>query len=174
MAVLDKPLSAWLPCRWRKLSWGGQTKASRTRQTKRQSTHAGGAKGAPAAMPHEQRRGCFAQHPKASGRLSSVAGGLLGRHGERPAAHFAAGRPADGACMLTVLPVVIGDNLTCGKPLPSAPQDVDFHPGQSLLATGVIDGHLVLHGFSKADNEQRHKVKVRARVVGRRRRRRRQ
>lgn len=63
--------------------------------------------------------------------------------------------------MLTVLTVDIGDSLTCGEPLPCAPQDVDIHPGQSLLATGVIDGHLVLHGFSKAESEQKHKVKVR-------------
>lgn len=44
--------------------------------------------------------------------------------------------------------------------LDDQPMDVDIHPGQSLLATGVIDGHLVLHGFSKAESEQKHKVKA--------------
>ena len=52
---------------------------------------------------------------------------------------------------------------TADPSLRRPPQDVDIHPGQSLLATGVIDGHLVLHGFTKADSEQRHKVKVRRR-----------
>lgn len=40
-------------------------------------------------------------------------------------------------------------------------QDVDFHPSEGLLACGIIDGHLVLHGFSREAVEQRHKVKVR-------------
>jgi hypothetical protein len=40
-------------------------------------------------------------------------------------------------------------------------QDVDIHPTERLLASGVIDGHLVLHSFSMESTEQRHKVKVR-------------
>ena len=40
-------------------------------------------------------------------------------------------------------------------------QDVDIHPTELLLASGVIDGHLVLHSFSMESTEQRHKVKVR-------------
>lgn len=47
----------------------------------------------------------------------------------------------------------------CPPPAPLS-QDVDFHPTERLLATGVIDGHLVLHSFSKEAKEQRHKVKA--------------
>jgi hypothetical protein len=39
-------------------------------------------------------------------------------------------------------------------------QDVDIHPTQRLLASGVIDGHLVLHDFTDGSLKQRHKVKV--------------
>lgn len=45
-------------------------------------------------------------------------------------------------------------------PCAVTPQDVDFHPSQCLLATGVIDGHLVLHSFDRQAAQQRHKVKA--------------
>lgn len=44
-------------------------------------------------------------------------------------------------------------------PLPP-PQDVDFHPTQRLLATGVIDGHLLLHAFDAAAATARHRLKA--------------
>jgi WD40 repeat protein len=39
-------------------------------------------------------------------------------------------------------------------------QDVDLHPTQRLLASGVIDGHAVLHDFTDGSATQRHRVKV--------------
>ena len=42
----------------------------------------------------------------------------------------------------------------------AAVQDVDIHPSERVLASGVIDGHLVLHDFTKHSQEQRHKLKA--------------
>lgn len=41
-----------------------------------------------------------------------------------------------------------------------APQDVDFHPTQPLLATGVIDGRLLLHSCSPSEVVAQHSVKA--------------
>jgi WD40 repeat protein len=42
----------------------------------------------------------------------------------------------------------------------SGAQDIDFHPTQHLLATGLIDGRLLLHAVSRAAAEQRHALKA--------------
>lgn len=41
-----------------------------------------------------------------------------------------------------------------------APQDVDFHPTLPLLATGVIDGRLLLHSCSPSEAAAQHSVKA--------------
>lgn len=49
---------------------------------------------------------------------------------------------------------------------PLSPQDVDFHPTELLVASGVIDGHLEVHSFSREAHERRHKLRVRRRGRG--------
>lgn len=94
--------------------------------------------------------------------------------GQRLAAHSAAGRPAHGELGFGTAIEAARQEHAFGTGLQVTwfhlrhsplrcyrPQDCDLHPTEGLLASGVIDGHVALHSFSKeAPPQLRHKLKV--------------
>lgn len=74
-------------------------------------------------------------------------------------------QPMVGACRAPPRPCIAlrctTGLATLARPCSALPaQDVDFHPTQSLLATGLIDGHLLVHSYSAEAAAERSSMKA--------------